>query len=67
MQIAPSIVNLVETGVVLGDWGIVTVIAGDKGHLTFGRLQTALGSGNLVDLLNRCCTKPAPNKLSPDC
>lgn len=55
-QSAQSIVNLFETGVVLGDYGNVTVIAGDTGHLTFGRSQTTLGSGNLLDLLNRYCS-----------
>jgi chitosanase len=44
-----------ETGVVLGDYGSVTVIPGDTGHLTFGRSQTTLGSGNLLDLLQRYC------------
>ena len=54
-QTAQSIVNLFETGVVLGDYGSVTVIPGDTGHLTFGRSQTTLGSGNLLDLLQRYC------------
>jgi chitosanase len=52
---AKAIVNIFETGVVLGDYGDVTVIAGDTGHLTFGRSQTTLGSGNLADLLQRYC------------
>jgi chitosanase len=50
-----AIVNLFETGRVLGDYGQVTVIAGDTGHLTFGRSQTTLGSGNLHKLLERYC------------
>jgi chitosanase len=50
-----AIVNLFETGHVLGDYGQVTVIAGDTGHLTFGRSQTTLGSGNLHRLLERYC------------
>ncbi|MBS1145458.1 MAG: hypothetical protein H6R14_2864 [Proteobacteria bacterium] len=54
-QTAQSIVNLFETGAVLGDYGSVTVIAGDTGHLTFGRSQTTLSSGNLLDLLQRYC------------
>lgn len=54
-QTAQSIVNLFETGAVLGDYGSVTVIDGDSGHLTFGRSQTTLGSGNLLDLLQRYC------------
>ena len=50
-----AIVNLFETGQVLGDYGQVTVLAGDTGHLTFGRSQTTLGSGNLEKLLQRYC------------
>jgi chitosanase len=48
-----AIVNLFETGQVLGDYGQVTVIPGDTGHLTFGRSQTTLGSGNLHTLIAR--------------
>lgn len=54
-QTAQSIVNLFETGAVLGHYGNVTVIPGDTGHLTFGRSQTTLCSGNLLDLLQRYC------------
>lgn len=50
-----AIVNLFETGHVLGDYGQVTVIAGDTGHLTFGRSQTTLGSGGLHQLLRQYC------------
>lgn len=53
-----AIVNLFETGRVLGDYGQVTVLAGDTGHLTFGRSQTTLGSGNLHTLLDRYCSNP---------
>jgi chitosanase len=52
---AEAIVNLFETGEVLGDYSQVTLIAGDRGHLTFGRSQTTLGSGNLYELLLRYC------------
>jgi chitosanase len=51
-----AIVNLFETSHVLGDYGQVTVLDGDTGHLTFGRSQTTLGSGNLHRLLQRYCT-----------
>lgn len=54
-QTAQALVNLFETGFVLGDYGNVTVIPGDSGHLTFGRSQTTLGSGNLGNLLQRYC------------
>jgi chitosanase len=53
-----AIVNIFETGEVLGDYGSVTVIAGDTGHLTFGRSQTTLGSGNLHLLLEQYCNNP---------
>lgn len=52
---AQAIINIFETGVVLGDYGQVTLIKGDTGHLTFGRSQTTLGSGNLSKLLQRYC------------
>lgn len=46
-----AIVNLFETGHVLGDYSKVTLLAGDTGHLTYGRSQTTLGSGNLHKLI----------------
>ncbi|MBT8768535.1 peptidoglycan-binding protein [Metapseudomonas boanensis] len=55
---AQAIVNIFETGSVLGDYGNVTLIRGDTGHLTFGRSQTTLGSGNLHELLQRYCQNP---------
>ena len=54
-QTAQAIVNLFETSSARGDYGAVTVIAGDTGHLSFGRSQTTLGSGNLHALLKRYC------------
>jgi chitosanase len=50
---ARAILNIFETSSVLGEYGAVTVIPGDKGHLTFGPSQTTLGSGNLADLIDR--------------
>lgn len=55
---AQAIVNLFETGEVQGDYGQVTLIAGDTGHLTYGRSQTTLGSGNLGRLIDRYCANP---------
>jgi chitosanase len=52
---AEAIINLFETSEVLGDYSQVTLIPGDTGHLTYGRSQTTLGSGNLRDLLERYC------------
>ena len=50
---AEAIVNLFETSEVLGDYSKVTLIAEDTGHLTFGRSQTTLDSGNLYELVRR--------------
>lgn len=50
-QTAKAIVNIFETGVVLGRYDQVTLIPGDTGHLTYGRSQTTLASGLLHDLL----------------
>lgn len=50
-QTAKAIVNIFETGCVLGRYDQVTLIEGDTGHLTYGRSQTTLASGLLHDLL----------------
>lgn len=55
---AMAIVNLFETGQVLGDYGKVTLLPGDPGHLTYGRSQTTLTSGNLFLLINSYCAAP---------
>lgn len=55
---AQAIVNIFETGEALGVYGQITVIPGDTGHLTYGRSQTTLGSGNLHELLQRYCSNP---------
>jgi Putative peptidoglycan-binding domain-containing protein len=55
---AEAIVNIFETGSVRGNYGEVTLIEGDTGHLTFGRSQTTLGSGNLHKLLDDYCSNP---------
>lgn len=52
---AQAIVNIFETGVVLGMYGQVTLIDHDSGHLTFGRSQTTLGSGGLGRLIGAYC------------
>ncbi|GLQ07262.1 chitosanase [Sneathiella chinensis] len=48
---AQAIVNLFETGAVSGDYGHVTVASGDAGHLSYGRSQVTLASGNLCSLI----------------
>lgn len=52
---AQAIVNVFETGRVHGDYGQVTLLAGDTGHLTYGRAQTTLASGNLALLIRQYC------------
>lgn len=52
---AEAIVNVFETSEVLGRYGQVTLIEGDSGHLTYGRSQTTLASGNLHTLLTLYC------------
>ncbi len=46
-----AIVNIFETGRVLGDYANVTTAVGDPGGLTYGRSQTTHGSGGLRELL----------------
>lgn len=52
---AQAIVNIFETGLIRGNYGNVTVVRGDSGHLTYGRSQTTLTSGNLALLLHAYC------------
>ena len=52
---AQAIVNVFETGSAHGDYGNVTVVSGDTGHLTYGRSQTTLASGNLYLLIKAYC------------
>ncbi len=53
-----AIVNVFETGRAAGNYAAVTVLAGDSGHLTYGRSQSALGSGTLFQLLSQYCVAP---------
>ncbi|HEV2426368.1 MAG TPA: peptidoglycan-binding protein [Terriglobia bacterium] len=55
---AQAIVNIFETGSARGHYGSVTLIPGDTGHLTYGRSQTTLGSGNLHRLIKSYCAAP---------
>jgi chitosanase len=52
---AEAIVNVFETGRARGDYAKVTLIPGDPGHLTYGRAQTTLASGNLHLLVKAYC------------
>tara|TARA_R110002110_G_scaffold322150_4_gene534517 strand:+ start:2058 stop:2990 length:933 start_codon:yes stop_codon:yes gene_type:complete len=57
-EAAKAIVNIFETGTPRGDYARVTLLAGDSGHLTYGRAQTTLGSGNLYLLIKAYCAAP---------
>jgi len=61
---ANAIINIFETGAIFGKYGKVTLLKGDTGHLTYGRSQTTLGSGNLALLLHDYCE--AEGELSTD-
>src|SRR5215472_16785620 len=53
---AQAIVNVFETGSIRGSYGDVTLLHGDSGHLTYGRSQTTLASGNLYLLITAYAT-----------
>jgi chitosanase len=55
---AQAIVNVFETGTAEGDYADVTLMDGDPGHLTYGRSQTTLGSGNLYLLIKDYSAAP---------
>lgn len=57
-KVAQTIVNIFETGRAHGEYGQVTLLAGDSGHLTYGRSQTTLASGNLFLLIKDYCEHP---------
>lgn len=52
---AKAIVNIFETGRLLGNYGSVVADPKDPGHLTYGRSQTTLASGNLYTLIATYC------------
>ena len=54
---AQALVNIFETGSIRGDYGNVTLLAGDTGLLTYGRSQTTLASGNLFLLIQDYCQR----------
>ncbi|HKO06048.1 MAG TPA: chitosanase [Candidatus Acidoferrales bacterium] len=54
-----AIVNVFETGKPAGDYANVTLLPGDAGHLTYGRSQTTLASGNLCRLIEDYCAAAA--------
>jgi chitosanase len=48
---AQAIINIFETGSVLGKYDSVVSVAGDPGGLTYGAKQTTINSGNLYLLI----------------
>lgn len=48
---AQAIINIFETGSVLGKYDSVVSVAGDPGGLTYGAKQTTINSGNLYFLI----------------
>ncbi len=54
-----AIVNVFETGKAAGDYANVTLLPGDAGHLTYGRSQATLASGNLWRLVENYCQAAA--------
>lgn len=53
-----AVVNIFETGSPKGNYGAVTVLPGDSGHLTYGRSQTTLASGDLYLLIKAYVDDP---------
>ncbi len=62
---AQAIVNIFETSQVRGDYGNVTLLPGDTGHLTYGRSQTTLASGNLYLLIKAYCENDGAQFAGP--
>ena len=52
---AQAIVNIYETSRIYGDYGKVTLTPGDSGHLSYGKIQATLTSGNLYLLIKSYC------------
>lgn len=53
-----AIVNIFETGSVLGNYSQVTLLQGDTGGLTYGKSQVTLNSGNLYLLIADYISQP---------
>lgn len=54
-KVIQAIVNIFETGKAKGNYSSVTVIKGDIGHISYGRSQVSLNSGNLAVLIQQYC------------
>jgi chitosanase len=53
-----AIVNIFETGRVRPRYSAIAVLKGDNGHLSYGKSQVSLGSGNLYTLIADYCAQP---------
>lgn len=62
---AQAIVNIFETGRPFGDYARVSVLAGDAGHLSYGRSQVSLASGMLGELLTEYAGRRRPRTAFP--
>lgn len=57
-QTCISIVNIFESGTLTGNYGAVGGLKNDKGHLSYGKSQVSLMSGNLFLLIKAYCEEP---------
>lgn len=57
-QTVDAVVNVFETGTARGGFDRIAVLPGDTGHLSYGRMQATLGSGNLHLLVKAYCETP---------
>lgn len=53
-----AIVNIFESGSLTGNYGAVGGLKNDKGHLSYGKSQVSLMSGNLFLLIKAYCEEP---------
>ena len=57
-QICNALVNIFEGGRPNGNYGAVGGLHNDKGHLSYGRSQVSLKSGNLYVVMSNYCAAP---------
>ena len=57
-QTCISMVNIFESSSVTGNYGAIGGLKNDKGHLSYGRSQVSLASGNLFLLIKAYCEAP---------
>ena len=65
---AQAIVCILENGDAISSYGRIRLLAGDIGHLTYGRVPVTLASGNLYLLIKSYCESTRAvyaQKLSP--